>query len=94
MRASADHRISKAQRTAGGFTGGPTDALHQSHTRQPPRNRGAGVGESCVGRARVGKPRKSQVCTACELFARKDGQEILVATGETLLLVIADGKSG
>jgi len=52
------------------------------------------VGEAFIARARVVKPGKSQVFTACELYARKEGQEILVATGETLLTVIADGKTG
>jgi len=52
------------------------------------------VGESFIARARVVKPGKSQVFTACEVYARKDGQEILVATGDTLLLVVADGKPG
>ena len=48
------------------------------------------VGERFVARARVVKPGKSQVFTACELFAQSDGEEKLVATGETLLLVVAD----
>ena len=43
------------------------------------------VGERFVARARVVKPGKTQVFTACELFAVKDGEEKLVATGETLL---------
>ena len=46
------------------------------------------VGERFVARARVVKPGKSQVFTACELFARAHGQETLVATGETLLVVV------
>jgi uncharacterized protein (TIGR00369 family) len=47
------------------------------------------VGERFVARARVVKPGKSQVFTACELFAQKGGSEKLVATGETLLSVVA-----
>src|ERR1700712_4774419 len=47
------------------------------------------VGERFIARARVVKPGKSQVFTACELFAQKDGVEKLVATGETLLSVVA-----
>jgi len=43
------------------------------------------VGERFVARARVVKPGKTQVFTACELFAVQDGAEKLVATGETLL---------
>lgn len=43
------------------------------------------VGERFVARARVVKPGKTQVFTACELFALKEGEEKLVATGETLL---------
>lgn len=43
------------------------------------------VGERFVARARVVKPGKTQVFTACELFAVAGGQEKLVATGETLL---------
>jgi uncharacterized protein (TIGR00369 family) len=46
------------------------------------------VGESFVARARVVKPGKTQVFTACELFAIADGKETLVATGETLLTVV------
>lgn len=43
------------------------------------------VGERFVARARVVKPGKTQVFTACELFAVAAGEEKLVATGETLL---------
>lgn len=43
------------------------------------------VGERFIARARVVKPGKTQVFTACELFAVQDGAEKLVATGETLL---------
>lgn len=43
------------------------------------------VGERFVARARVVKPGRTQVFTACELFAVADGAEKLVATGETLL---------
>jgi len=46
------------------------------------------VGERFVARARVVKPGKSQVFTACELYAQSAGQEKLVATGETLLTVV------
>ena len=46
------------------------------------------VGERFMARARVVKPGKSQVFTSCELFARTQGQETLVATGETLLVVV------
>ena len=45
-------------------------------------------GERFVARARVVKPGKSQVFTTCELYAQTGGSEKLVATGETLLLVI------
>lgn len=48
------------------------------------------VGERFVARARVVKPGKSQVFTACELYARTGDTEKLVATGETLLLVVKD----
>lgn len=52
------------------------------------------VGERFVARARVVKPGKSQIFTACELYAQSAGQEKLVATGETLLLVIkADAEA-
>ena len=47
------------------------------------------VGERFSARARVVKPGKSQVFTACELYALFEGKEVLVATGETLLTVIA-----
>lgn len=46
------------------------------------------VGRRFVARARVVKPGKSQVFTACELHAETDAGETLVATGETLLLVV------
>jgi uncharacterized protein (TIGR00369 family) len=52
------------------------------------------VGERFVARARVVKPGKSQVFTACELFARQGGAEKLVATGETLLTVVAPQQAG
>lgn len=47
------------------------------------------VGERFIARARVVKPGRTQVFTACELFAVRDGQETLVATGETLLTPVA-----
>jgi uncharacterized protein (TIGR00369 family) len=47
------------------------------------------VGERFIARARVVKPGKTQVFTACELFAVADGAEKLVATGETLLTPVA-----
>lgn len=46
------------------------------------------VGHRFVARARVVKPGRNQIFTACELFAQADGAEKLVATGETLLLVV------
>ncbi len=49
------------------------------------------VGERFFARARVVKPGKTQVFTACELYAVADGQEKLVATGETLLTVVETG---
>jgi uncharacterized protein (TIGR00369 family) len=49
------------------------------------------VGERFVARARVVKPGRTQVFTACELFALKGGEETLVATGETLLVVVDAG---
>ena len=46
------------------------------------------VGEAFVARAKVVKSGKSQVFTHCELFAIANGQEKLVATGETILSVL------
>ena len=46
------------------------------------------VGERFVARARVVKPGRTQVFTACELFACNGDDEKLVATGETLLTVV------
>jgi uncharacterized protein (TIGR00369 family) len=46
------------------------------------------VGERFIARARVVKPGKSQVFTACDLYAVSKGSEKLVATGETLLCVV------
>ncbi|MDB5943180.1 MAG: PaaI family thioesterase [Ramlibacter sp.] len=51
------------------------------------------VGERFVARARVIKAGKTQVFTACELFAVAGGQEKLVATGETLLTVDKRGTA-
>lgn len=48
------------------------------------------VGERFVARARVVKPGKTQVFTACELYAEAAGSEKLVATGETLLTVVTE----
>jgi uncharacterized protein (TIGR00369 family) len=48
------------------------------------------VGSRFIARARVVKPGKSQVFTACDLFAEAGGVEKLVATGETLLTVVSD----
>ena len=52
------------------------------------------VGQRFVARARVVKPGKVQVFTACELFAVDGAGEKLVATGETLLVVVGDGTQG
>lgn len=49
------------------------------------------VGERFLARARVVKAGKGQVFTACEMFAVKDGAEVLVATGEALLVPV-DGR--
>lgn len=51
------------------------------------------IGEMFIARAKVIKTGKSQVFTACELFARSNGQEKLVATGETLLSVVSNDKT-
>ena len=48
------------------------------------------VGQVFIARARVVKPGRSQVFTAGELFAVANGEEKLVATGETLLTVVHD----
>jgi uncharacterized protein (TIGR00369 family) len=47
------------------------------------------VGERFIARATVVKPGRTQVFTRCELFAEKDGRQVLVATGETLLVPVA-----
>ena len=46
------------------------------------------VGDSFVVRARVVKPGKTQVFTAAEVFAIAKDEEKLVATGETILVVV------
>ena len=51
------------------------------------------VGESFIARARVVKAGRSQVFTAAELYAVTAGRETLVATGETLLTVLADREA-
>jgi len=48
------------------------------------------VGNRFIARARVVKPGKTQVFTACELFAEMDTEEKLVATGETIFVVVKD----
>lgn len=74
--------------TACGFAAatlvGPVLASHYSVNCLRPA-----VGERFIARARVVKPGKSQVFTACELFALTGGSEKLVATGETLLVATA-----
>ena len=52
------------------------------------------VGERFIARARVVKPGKTQVFTACDLYAVAGGEEKLVATGETLLTVVSAGTPG
>jgi uncharacterized protein (TIGR00369 family) len=44
------------------------------------------VGERFVARARVVKPGRSQVFTACQMYTVNGGEEMLVATGEALLV--------
>jgi uncharacterized protein (TIGR00369 family) len=46
------------------------------------------VGELFIARARVVKPGKQQIFTSGELFAVSQGEEKLVATGETLLVPV------
>ena len=46
------------------------------------------VGEKFVARARVVKPGKQQIFTACDLFSVNGSEEKLVANGETLLCVV------
>jgi uncharacterized protein (TIGR00369 family) len=48
------------------------------------------VGDRFVARARVVKQGKLQVFTTCELHAHSAAGEKLVATGETLLVVVGD----
>jgi acyl-coenzyme A thioesterase PaaI-like protein len=57
------------------------------NARPPP------VGEPFIARPRVVKPGRTQVFTACELYARSGDGENLVATGETLLSVVADAAA-
>ena len=51
------------------------------------------VGDRFIARARVVKPGKTQVFTACDLFAVANGKETLVATGETLLVVVGEAAA-
>lgn len=48
------------------------------------------VGERFIAKARVVRAGRQQVFTHCELYAHDQGQDKLVATGETLLCVVAD----
>jgi uncharacterized protein (TIGR00369 family) len=50
------------------------------------------VGKEFIARAKVIKPGKSQTFTSCEVYAMTNGKEKLVATGETLLTVVANEK--
>src|SRR5689334_2813880 len=47
------------------------------------------VGRRFIARARVVKAGKSQVFTTCEMFGETDKGEVLVATGEVLLVPVA-----
>jgi len=47
------------------------------------------VGEMFIARAKVVKPGKTQVFTACDLFAVKDGEEKLIANGQTILTIVS-----
>ena len=47
------------------------------------------VGQKFIARARVVKPGKTQVFTACDLFAVDSQGEKLVVNGQTLLTVLA-----
>ncbi|HEY6511797.1 MAG TPA: PaaI family thioesterase [Burkholderiaceae bacterium] len=49
------------------------------------------VGERFVAKARVLRAGRQQVFTHCELYAHAKGADKLVATGETLLCVVAEG---
>ncbi|WP_233151716.1 PaaI family thioesterase [Pelomonas sp. KK5] len=52
------------------------------------------VGQRFLTRARVVKPGQQQVFTNCELFAFDGGKKArLVATGETLLVVLGLGEA-
>jgi uncharacterized protein (TIGR00369 family) len=51
------------------------------------------VGERFIARARVVMPGRTQVFTACELFAVAGGEEKLVATGETLLTPVSSAAA-
>jgi uncharacterized protein (TIGR00369 family) len=48
------------------------------------------VGERFLAKARVVRAGKQQVFTHCELYAHDQGEDKLVATGETLLCVVAE----
>lgn len=51
------------------------------------------VGTRFVARARVVKAGKLQVFTSCDLFAKSEEGEKLVATGETLLSVVKSSSA-
>jgi uncharacterized protein (TIGR00369 family) len=51
-------------------------------------------GQRFIARAKVVKAGKTQVFTACELFAESESGEVLVATGETLLTVTRTEQPG
>lgn len=64
---------------------GPTLAAHCAVNFLAPA-----AGDAFVARGRVVKPGRRQVFTAGELFAQRDGELRLVATGETILLTTSE----
>jgi uncharacterized protein (TIGR00369 family) len=50
------------------------------------------TGKRFIARARILKPGRTQVFAACELFAENGDGEKLVATGETIFVVVSDGR--
>ena len=71
--------------SAGAATGKRLLASHYSVNCLSPA-----VGEVFFARGKVVKAGKRQIFTAAEVFAEKDGVQKLVATGETILVTMAE----
>jgi uncharacterized protein (TIGR00369 family) len=73
---------------AAGSVVGPVMASHFSVNCMRP-----GIGSRFIARARVVKAGRTQVFTACDLFALAGADETLIATGETIMVPASASRS-